>query len=81
VLNAIPDVGKFVAYQKQVGATTPRVSLRQCMASVQSTRQLVFADVMMNSGTSCTPITASAKPPPPPLVAVASVKQATSPSA
>jgi hypothetical protein len=30
--------------------------------------QLVFADVLMNSGTSCTSITASAKPPQPPLV-------------
>jgi hypothetical protein len=53
----------------------------QCVASVQLTPQLVFADVMMNSGTSCTPITASAKPRQPPLVAVDSFKQATSPSA
>jgi hypothetical protein len=53
----------------------------QCVASAPLTRRLAFADVMMNSETSCTPITASAKPHQPPLVAVASFKQAASPSA
>jgi hypothetical protein len=51
----------------------------RCVALVLSARQLAFADVTMNSGTSYTP--ASAKPYPPLLVAVASFKQAASPSA
>jgi hypothetical protein len=63
---------------KQEGS---RVDMGQCVASVPLTRRLTFADVMMNSGTSCTPITGSAKPHQPPLVAVASFKQAASPSA
>jgi len=58
-----------------------RADMGQCVASAPLTCRLAFADVMMNSGTSCTPITASAKPHQPPLVAVASFKQAASPSA
>jgi hypothetical protein len=58
-----------------------RAVMGQCVASVPLTRPLAFADVMMNSGTTCTPITASAEPPQPLLVAVASFKQAASPSA
>jgi hypothetical protein len=53
----------------------------QCVASAPLTQRLAFADVMMNSGTSCTPVTASTKPHQPPLVAVASFKQAASPFA
>ena len=58
-----------------------RADMGQCAASVPSTRRLAFADVMTNSGTSCTPIAASATPHQPPFVAVASFKQAVSPSA
>ena len=44
------------------------------------TRQLASADVMMNSGTSCTPIPISARLSPPPLVAAASFKESALPS-
>jgi hypothetical protein len=53
-----------------------KVDMGQCVASMPLTRRLAFADVMMNSGTSCTPVTASAKPHQSPLVAVTSFKQA-----
>jgi hypothetical protein len=55
-----------------------RISCRATAASAPLTRRLAFVDVMMNCGTSCTPITASAKPHQPPLVAVASFEQAAS---
>jgi hypothetical protein len=58
-----------------------RADTGQCVALGPLTRQLAFADVMTNSGTSCAPITDFVKPHQPPLVAVASFKQAASPSA
>jgi hypothetical protein len=58
-----------------------RADMGQCVVSVPLTRRPAFVDVMMNSGTSCTPITASTKPHQPPLVAVVSFKQAASRSA
>jgi hypothetical protein len=56
-----------------------KADMDRCVALVPSPRQLAFAGVTMNSGTFYTP--ASAKPYQPPLVAVASFKQASSPSA
>jgi hypothetical protein len=58
-----------------------RADMGRCVASVPLTRRLAFADVMMNSGTACTSITDYAKPHQPPHVAVASFRQAASPSA
>jgi DDE domain len=56
-----------------------RADMGQRAASVPFTRRLAFADVMTNSGTSCTPVTASAKPHQPPRVAIVSFGQAASP--
>ena len=49
-------------------------------ASARWTRQSLLPMLMMNSGTSCTPITISAKPHYPPLVVAASFKEAALPS-
>jgi hypothetical protein len=51
-----------------------KADMDRCVALVPSPRQLAFAGVTMNSGTFYT--AASAKPYQPPLVAVASFKQA-----
>jgi hypothetical protein len=56
-----------------------KADMGRCVALVPLARQLAFADVTMNSGTFYAP--ASAKPYQPPPVAVASIKQAASPSA
>jgi hypothetical protein len=58
-----------------------KAGMAQCVALVPLVRQLAFADVTMSSGTSFTLIHTYIKLYQPPLVAVASFREATSPSA